>query len=426
MDIDGLDDCDNVSIVDDGDAGDDAGDDAGESTAMAGAVQPRISAAAAENTLPRLPHIPPGPCTESWTHFSAVPLACRPDAAGSRPPCMLGVDEAGRGPVLGPMVYAICYAPVAKLDAVKAMGFADSKVLKESQRDALFVRIVQESEQPPAAAPSSDQRASNDTQTEPEAEAAWLGWAVTACTPQDISSAMLKRSKTSLNEVAHDTTIALIRGAIDRGVNVQEVYVDTVGPPEPYQAKLERLFPRIGKIRVTKKADSLFPIVSAASICAKVTRDSMLKHWEFVEHGLETEQASPSLREFGSGYPGDPKTVAWLKKQQHPVFGFPRLVRFSWSTATKLVESPEAVAKHGSANVCWRYTGEGDSASESKPGASAGKKEYRITTRFAQTTASGSAGHDADGRVAKKSLARKHAGRVTSQTLPDLGILSAF
>jgi ribonuclease H2 subunit A len=53
------------------------------------------------------------------------------------------------------------------------------------------------------------------------------------------------------------------------GVQLTELYVDTVGNEDYYQEKLERLFPQL-KIVVTSKADVKFPIVSAASICAKV------------------------------------------------------------------------------------------------------------------------------------------------------------
>lgn len=143
---------------------------------------------------------------------------------------------------------------------------------------------------------------------------------------------MLRRSKHSLNEVSMDSAIGLINRAIELGANIAEVYVDTVGPPEKYEAKLSKLFPDF-KITVAKKADSTYPIVSAASICAKVSRDHALKVWEFPE-GLQLKQ-----NEFGSGYPGDPVTKKFLQENVDPIFGFPRLVRFSWSTAENVLIS---------------------------------------------------------------------------------------
>lgn len=73
--------------------------------------------------------------------------------------------------------------------------------------------------------------------------------------------------------------------------------------------------------------------MSAASICAKVTRDHALKVWKFRE-GLDGVTAEI----FGSGYPGDPKTKKFLEENIDQVFGFPRLVRFSWQTASKMLD----------------------------------------------------------------------------------------
>eukprot|EP00842_Homolaphlyctis_polyrhiza_P004920 jgi/Hompol1/5429/HPOL_004506-RA len=260
----------------------------------------------------RTPHIPTGQSSASWSYFSPVPPAVRAsdqihDQIHERPPCLLGVDEAGRGPVL------------------------DSKTLTEPKRDALFARMLG----------STQGSAQNNMSS-------WLGWAVTACSPQDISEAMLRKSKHSLNAVANDTTIALIQGVLDRGINVQEVYVDTVGPPDTYQKLLANRFPSIGLIVVAKKADSLYPIVSAASICAKVTRDAIINQWTFAETCLDTP------RNFGSGYPGDAVTVAWLKSTIDPVFGFTKLVRFSWSTADKLMDEHCVL-------VLWEHEAEPDS-----------------------------------------------------------------
>lgn len=61
--------------------------------------------------------------------------------------------------------------------------------------------------------------------------------------------------------------------------------------------KLAKIFPDIN-ITVSKKADSLFPIVSAASICAKVVRDLALKSWDFTEDIIIKSEEG-----WGSGYP---------------------------------------------------------------------------------------------------------------------------
>ena len=34
----------------------------------------------------------------------------------------------------------------------------------------------------------------------------------------------------------------------------------------------------------------------------------------------------------------DPKTSVWLNNNFHPIFGFPKITRFSWSTASKMIE----------------------------------------------------------------------------------------
>lgn len=185
---------------------------------------------------------------------------------------MLGVDEAGRGPVLGPMVYGIAFCPIEKSEILTTLGCADSKQLTEEKREVIFDEL------------HSKEYASTN-----------IGWAVEVIAPNTISTNMLKRSKTSLNEVSMNSAIGLIQRAIDLGVNIAEVYVDTVGPPEKYQDKLSKIFPDF-QITVAKKADSTYPIVSAASICAKVSRDHAIKVWKFGE-GLQ-------VKSFGSGYPG--------------------------------------------------------------------------------------------------------------------------
>lgn len=150
---------------------------------------------------------------------------------------------------------------------------------------------------------------------------------------------MLRSASSSvynLNAQALDATVALIAGVIAAGVPVAEIYVDTVGPSQSYQAKLQKLFPT-ADVTVSKKADSIYPIVSAASVCAKVTRDAALD--------VLVEMCGVKGEEMGSGYPGDERTKGWLRGSMDPVFGWsPAMTRFSWSTAKDLLEGGKGKA----------------------------------------------------------------------------------
>jgi len=53
-----------------------------------------------------------------------------------------GIDEAGRGPVLGPMVYACCYFSKNNENILKSkFKFADSKALTEEQREKIYEKM---------------------------------------------------------------------------------------------------------------------------------------------------------------------------------------------------------------------------------------------------------------------------------------------
>lgn len=142
----------------------------------------------------------------------------------------------------------------------------------------------------------------------------------------ELSTKMLRRNKYNLNLISHDAAIELIKISKkqiedSKGI-LAHVYIDTVGDPKKYQEKIENEFPGV-TITVSKKADSLFPIVSAASIFAKVARDDIIENF-----GMN----------IGSGYPSDPNTIKWLSKNKDDVFGFKsNLVRFSWSTVSKII-----------------------------------------------------------------------------------------
>lgn len=263
--------------------------------------------------------------TEGWT---------------SSDPCILGIDEAGRGPALGPMVYSAAYCKKSDHSRLVALGANDSKQLSEDTR--------------------ADLRGVIDN-------ADFLGTDSIVLHASEISAKMLRPSKYNLNAISHDAALSLVQRAIDSGVNVTEVYVDTVGKAETYAQKFRDAFPNLQRVVVEAKADGKYQIVGAASIVAKTDRDREVKNWVFPEEiigaktrrdeaggdsDIESENVCAANgnvlvfdRNYGSGYPSDPKTKAWMRANLDPVFGFPSFVRFSWGPAKLMIKDSATLVK---------------------------------------------------------------------------------
>lgn len=201
---------------------------------------------------------------------------------------VVGIDEAGRGPVLGYMVYGALVAPRSVL---QTMRLKDSKVLTAVQRQELFMSIKKQG----------------------------LGY-VYHCVHPDYITEMMMLKGTSLNEISVACVLKILGEIRAKCRDVDTVYVDALGDCGKYKERLERHYPY--KFVVAEKADAKFPVVSGASIVAKVQRDMLVSEFG---HDL------------GSGYPSDPDTVQWLKRNVDAVFGFPPGVRYSWVTVKRML-----------------------------------------------------------------------------------------
>lgn len=203
---------------------------------------------------------------------------------------VLGIDEAGRGPVLGPMIIVGLQVGKADIDKLKAMGVKDSKLLSPKRREQLDVEIRK--------------IARNIVIKTVEA--------------QDIDRL---RALKSLNQIELEEFAAIIKEVGD-----DEVYLDLPEPGKKWTATLRQKIKRpMSKFVAEHKADVNYPIVGAASIIAKVERDRRIRELE-KELGME----------IGSGYPADPHTMNFLRKWMQTHKDIPPWVRKSWRTAREL------------------------------------------------------------------------------------------
>jgi ribonuclease HII len=197
---------------------------------------------------------------------------------------MCGVDEAGRGPVLGPMVVA---AVAIEDDApLRRMEVRDSKKLTPSRREELAAKI------------EASCKVEYRVVSHEEIDARW--------------------TKTSLNELE----AAVFASLIDR-LRADVVYVDACDVNENHFSQM--VSGRLSykpRMVCEHKADDHYPVVSAASIIAKTNRDRII-----------SEIKAEVGQEIGSGYASDPTTIAFLQKWIKEKGDLPPYTRRSWATA---------------------------------------------------------------------------------------------
>jgi len=202
---------------------------------------------------------------------------------------VLGIDEAGRGPVLGPMIIAgvmIEEGKEADLGEVK-----DSKLLSHKKRLEFSEHILKNFENH-----------------------------IIVVKPEIIDAAVLS------NELNLNWLEAHKQAEIINKLKPEKAIIDCPSTnPEKYEKYLRNLLDNKKIILIVEhKADFKYPVVAAASILAKVERENQM------------DKIKEKYGDTGSGYPADPKTKDFIKKNYEK---YPEIFRKSWSTYKKLTES---------------------------------------------------------------------------------------
>ncbi len=205
---------------------------------------------------------------------------------------ILGIDEAGRGCVIGPMVMACASIEPMEENALLRLGVKDSKKLSPHKREELY---------------------------EPVKELCEVHTV-------HISAAKLTKmmDERNLNEIEAMTIAEMLKGVPETAC----AYIDAPDNiPANFAKRIKRFaahLPSLPKLVCENRADDKYPIVAAASIVAKVERDREIEKIKKII-GID----------FNSGYTSDPMTTAFLAKHAHDENVQPYL-RHKWATLEKL------------------------------------------------------------------------------------------
>lgn len=211
---------------------------------------------------------------------------------------VLGVDDAGRGCVIGNMVLAGCLMKEDEEAEFKKLGIKDSKLLTPAQREKLVETIKEKA----------------------------ISFTFSMATPLEIDTGF--GEGLNLNQVEALLAGSIINELITKLSSAQKAQVKIIldCPSINTSGWKSQLMNYVKDKSLEKnivcehKADFYYPVVSAASIIAKTTRDA------------EIEKIKKQIGiDFGSGYPSDPYTVKFLKEHAKD-FKKERIFRESWST----------------------------------------------------------------------------------------------
>lgn len=198
---------------------------------------------------------------------------------------VLGIDEAGRGPVIGPLIVAGVVIPDEKVQILERMGVKDSKRLTPGRRKLLSRKLKNMFE-----------------------------YETVEITARDIDN--LRAKDVNLNEIEK---IAMLK-IIDK-LDADCIIIDSVDvKPKRLEEEIKSVTSDT-RIIAEHKADDKYIQVAAASIIAKYKRDSIIE---------QLKKEYKKIGEIGSGYPSDPKTKKFLENFTYDEM--PDIVRRSWKT----------------------------------------------------------------------------------------------
>lgn len=202
---------------------------------------------------------------------------------------IVGLDEAGRGPVLGPLVMVALAIKEEDQKKLEWMGVKDSKQLSSEAREELFERI---------------REVVHDFRIE--------------VIEPDAIDLSLQSTHTNLNWLEAETSARMV-SELDPDVIILDCPSPNIAAYREFV--LERLSEAVRKkatVLAEHKADVNHIIVSAASVIAKVIRDRQINHI-INKIGIDC----------GSGYMSDPKTQQFLEKYYDT---YPHLFRKGWQS----------------------------------------------------------------------------------------------